>query len=1127
MITPRPSSSLVIEHRRPALLAGFFGALALFMSLHVAFGSAPASATVTASSTPIPFITTSTGGASNGESTCVDGTNCDTFTLTVGGAVSDYVGKIVKFNFSWTLPVSDYDFYIHKGTLTGAIVATGANDGAPATTDQAANDPGKDGVGVYIVHIVYFSAAAADQCRGVVSIAAANVAQRTATYPATSIAFSPNMPLKAPVTARDGEPSSRTDFMGNTYVCGIRGFPAGVDLWYFDLNSTRATYDPQMRVPIYRGQPDAFGSNGVDAGGDGGGDIDLAVSFSLAPTRANPTLAFASLIAANISTGNSFDRAQTYSRNGAGNVTGGIPADDRQWEEFLANTSVYLLYRTLAPAVTQIQRSNDGGFTFGAAQTAGAIGQVGPIDVHQATGTVYAPGSTGVIGVGTPATASGEPLSTDYKVRTAADDPNGVAHLFFVTKVADDGTANGTLYACYSNDKDVFLKSSADKGVTWTDPVKVNSPAIGTKINLFPWMETGPTKGSVGVVWFGTSNATNDDNAEWKVYFAQSFNADAASPAFSVAEVTEPNHFIHGANISEGGLTGTANRNLIDYFQVSFDPQGAAVVAYTDDHNDFDGHTYVSHQIGGPSIRGGTLPTPVEGASLVLPASTTSIPSTDAFPPRQPGLNGEQVTDFALDVQNALLTRVRVVDPLDIVSVRYDTSGTGASLAIGTTIRVSDMSTIPPNSSWRANFTVNAPHSVISATGTYSYGVSDHGDQFFLRADTDASGFPTYSYGKAVRNSDGTLTYATIGAADNGSISQAGGTINIQVSAAKLNAALATGRTAIANGTIVSGLRSQSFTSQSGNGRRDLTRGGTQFVVYDSAFPAPVATPSPSPLPNPAVAPTGPTPAPVLLANISSRVSVKTGDQIAIGGFVVRGQTGSKPKRVLILGRGPSLTGLPSLTDPTLDLFNSSNTVIASNDNWRGPQQAEITASGLAPKFDQEAAIVAALSPGTYTAQLKGVNSGRGIGIIEVFDLDYGSLSDLGNISTRGFVDTGDGLLIAGLIITDNTSRSGQQKILVRSLGPSLAAAPFNLVGTLPDPTITLVDANGTPIDFNDNWRTNQTAIQAQAPTLAPTKDEESALIKTLSPGLYTVLVQGKGTATGIATAEVFNLGAP
>ena len=189
----------------------------------------------------------------------------------------------------------------------------------------------------------------------------------------------------------------------------------------------------------------------------------------------------------------------------------------------------------------------------------------------------------------------------------AATDPNGVAHLFFVTKVADDGTTNGTVYVCYSNDQDILLKHSTDKGATWSDPVRVNN--VGTNSNVFPWMETGPTPGSVGIVWFGTAGG-NDDNAEWRVYYAQSFNASSNNPTFREVQVTEPEHIIHAANISEGGLTGANNRNLIDYFQVSFDPQGAAVIAYTDDHNDYDGHVYAARQISGPSINGGNLPAP-------------------------------------------------------------------------------------------------------------------------------------------------------------------------------------------------------------------------------------------------------------------------------------------------------------------------------------------------------------------------------------------------------------------------------------------------------------------------------------------------------------------------------------
>src|SRR5439155_22425395 len=222
----------------------------------------------------------------------------------------------------------------------------------------------------------------------------------------------------------------------------------------------------------------------------------------------------------------------------------------------------------------------------------------------------------------------------------------------------------------------------------------------------------GRANGSVGLVWYGTSNPVNDDNADWRVFYAYSTNATADSPTFTQVEAGD--HVIHSSNISEGGLTGSANRNLIDYFQVSFDPAGAAVIAYTDDHNDYDGHTYVSHQISGPSIKtNNALPAATEGAAL-------AVPPGDAFPPRVPGLNGEQVTDYAQDLQESSLARVRANDPSDVLWVRYDTSGTGDKLAIAATMKVSDLSVIPGQTTWQMSFAVNAPHSVLAPTGTYS-----------------------------------------------------------------------------------------------------------------------------------------------------------------------------------------------------------------------------------------------------------------------------------------------------------------------------------------------------------------------------------------------------------------------
>lgn len=1079
------------------------------------------------------------GPAITTETACQDGINCDVFTIHLNGDASDYAGQqlLIKITFSM---LSDYDLYVHKDSVNGKVVFAGKNDSQPSSSDQVVINPATSGAGDYVVHVVYADVVPSDQYHGTAQLQSATgpgatpPPMRFANYVMGGITFSNSVPVKAPTTLRDGEPSNRTDFVGNAYVGAIRGFPAGVDIWRFDLNPLSPSFDPNMRVPIYRGQPDAFSPAASEAelGGDGGGDIDLAVPFSLPPGQANPTLSFCSLIAANISTGNSTDRAASFQKNPVGNGTGGIIVDDRQWQEFLGNTSVYMWYRTLQPAVTQIQRSDDGGQTFGPAVTAGTTTQVGPIDVHQATGVVYAGTSQGTVAVGIPPAPGVAP--TSYTVNQAASDPNGVAHLFFVTKVADDGTPNGTVYVCYSNDTDILLKHSTDQGKTWSLPVRVNN--VSTNSNVFPWMETGPTQGSVGIVWFGTAGGNNDD-AEWKVYYAQSFDAHTNNPTFRLVEVTEPEHIIHAANISEGGLTGANNRNLIDYFQVSFDPQGAAVIAYTDDHNDYDGHTYVSRQISGPSIKGGNLPAQVEGNGLVIPPGTTTVNSDEVMPPRVPGLNGEQVTDYAQDLQEGNIPRIHQPDASDVLTTRYDTSGTGGSLAIAATMRVSDLSVIPGQTTWQMSFAVNAPHNVLSPTGTYSFAASDHADQFYLEADTDVSGNKTYTYGIVDRANDGKLIYTMLGAADAGEFNLNDNTISVQVSVAKLNAVLTTaGKPPIGHGTVVAGLRSRSYTIEvvppvsgqaSRQGRRDIARGGTQFIVKDSAGPIFTPTPMPTPYPPPFVAP-GSTPAPTpprrRLANIATRVNVQGGQNDGIAGFIKRN---AATKRVLVRALGPSLLFGGALADPVLRVFDNTGAQIATNDNWRTTQQAEISASGLAPNSDKEAVVIINLAgaavTSNFTAILSGANGSTGIGLVEVYDLDAESFADLGNVATRGLVGTGNNVLIGGFIVRDDSFTNQPQNILVRGIGPSLSGAGVS--NALADPVIELHDGQGGLIVSNDDWGSSPDAGALATSGLAPPNPKEAAILKTLAPGAYTVILSGKNNGTGVGSVEAYNLG--
>ncbi len=249
---------------------------------------------------------------------------------------------------------------------------------------------------------------------------------------------------------------------------------------------------------------------------------------------------------------------------------------------------------------------------------------------------------------------------------------------------------------------------------------------------------------------------------------------------------------------------------------------------------------------------------------------------------------------------------------------------------------------------------------------------------------------------------------------------------------------------------------------------------------------------------------------PPRLANISTRAEVETGDSVLIGGFII---SGSSPKQVLLRALGPSLSLAGTLGNPSLQLY-SGNTLIASNDNWRTTQEAEIIATGIAPTKDFESAIVATLNPGAYTAIVKGAAGGSGIALVEVYDLDETADSTLANISTRGVVGIGLNVLIGGFIIQDGISA----RVVVRALGPSLP-----LSGALADPTLELHDASGALVVSNDNWKDEQEP-DLVATGLEPTNDSEAAIVSTLPPGPYTAIVQGKNGVGGVGLVEVYEL---
>jgi uncharacterized repeat protein (TIGR03803 family) len=252
------------------------------------------------------------------------------------------------------------------------------------------------------------------------------------------------------------------------------------------------------------------------------------------------------------------------------------------------------------------------------------------------------------------------------------------------------------------------------------------------------------------------------------------------------------------------------------------------------------------------------------------------------------------------------------------------------------------------------------------------------------------------------------------------------------------------------------------------------------------------------------------------LLNISTRLDVQTGDNVLIGGFII---TGTQPKEVIVRAIGPSLGAFGvagALADPVLELHKSDGTVI-TNDNWKDTQEADIVATGLAPSNDFESAIVATLDPGFYTAIVTGSNNTIGVALVEAYDRDQTVDSQLANISTRGFVQTGDNVMIGGFIVGGNTAT-----VALRVIGPSLGVA--GIADPLADPFLELHDSNGDVVDSNDNWMDSPDKQTFIDNNLAPTNNNESIILGVLAPGGYTAIVKGADGGTGVGLVEAYNL---
>lgn len=266
------------------------------------------------------------------------------------------------------------------------------------------------------------------------------------------------------------------------------------------------------------------------------------------------------------------------------------------------------------------------------------------------------------------------------------------------------------------------------------------------------------------------------------------------------------------------------------------------------------------------------------------------------------------------------------------------------------------------------------------------------------------------------------------------------------------------------------------------------------------------------------------------LVNISTRAQVGIGGNILIPGFVI---SGSGTETLLIRGDGPSLTAFGvagALAQPSLSVFNSAGTMIASNTGWStnaNPTQiASVAVQVGAFAFaagSADCALISALPAGAYTVQISGVNNTTGVALAEVYEV-ASSGTRLVNISTRAQVGTGPNIIIPGFEISGNST----EKLLVRADGPSLTQ--FGVTGVLAQPSLSIFNSAGTSVASNTGWGTNSnptlitsTASSVGAFALTP-GSADSAQIVDLPAGAYTMQVSGVNNTTGVALAEVYEV---
>jgi hypothetical protein len=1172
----------------------------------------PTSGTLDPTGPDVTWAGTAPGGSSpSGESTCVEGTNCDSFMLTLSGIPADWAGKKARIVISSPDPsgASDYDVYVHKGDNTGPIVPNGTstNGGTPPEVVNLDPSDPNTGTGLFSVHVVYFSATAAFQYAGSASATTAAASTIPAAPQDTGpkigfenfegpgtlvqVASSSQGPAAHTVEyiAHDaGEPSTGVNWKSPppNDANGVTNFQSDLQTLFitFDdscsLTGPKATWYNSAAPTSQFVDSDPIGFTDPQTGRVFAGELTLlspTCKISFTDTDGKDALGNPSQDGWSASSG-PLGSGVDHETIGGGPYHTPIPTLPTPYPN-----AVYYCSQDLVTAFCL--RSDDGGATFGPPVTT-YTSQCGGLHGHVKVapdGTVYLPnnicGSQGAVVVS-------EDNGITWSIRPVPQTMPGQAD----PAVGVD--ASGRVYFAMSSatgtGSQAVVATSNDRGMTWTNIYDVGA-AYGLQNVVYPAAVAGDDQRGA-VSFYGSTTggdlSANAFNGIWHLYVAETFDGGAH---WTTTDATPGYPMQRGCIWTHGGAD--ICRNLLDFFDMTVDKQGRVEVGYVNGCaggacaqalNTASGNAYTAlgtitrqssgrrllaafdpaspltatsvpgipfvtqRRIGsvvhllwseadtgnspvtsykilrGTTSGGETLLATVPGNKTAYDDSTATDPTTTYYyqvvAVNAVGMscpNNEIAAPFVGDTCTGLVLQKtppghpeqpsQGAAPPSLAIDYIAVAEPPATNNLLFRMKVTNLGSVPNDSRWRIVWDSYAAQAFDPAA-----------EQFFVGMRTDDTGNVTFEYGTIATQVVGLVigvpTETTIAAADPASNFSSDGTINIIIP-----------KSAVGNpqpGDLLGAVNGRTFTGDtpsSNNLERSTALVDHTFVKGQRDNGSPAATYT---IVGNTRSCAGIT-APAQLLNISTRALVQTGDNVLIGGFIV---TGSDPKQVIMRAIGPSLNvnGTPvagRMEDPTLELHDQTGAAIAFNDNWKDTQQAEIQSTGLAPTDDRESAILMTLAPGPYTAIMRGKNDTTGIGLVEAYDLALAANSRLANISTRGFVQTSDNVMIGGFIVGN---QPGNADVVVRAIGPSLASSGVS--NSLQDPTLELHDGNGTTIATNDNWQDDPQAAQVQADQLAPSDSHESALFRTVGPGAYTAIVRGKNDTSGVALVEVYNV---